>query len=768
MVLTGILLSSNIFFFAVKELLNALVVIFLAFAIFLFISTRESYERFQNIFRNHLIIFSLISAIIGLIKYILQLEGIDLSFVLQSYQIGTSLNTDYNFNVLFSILGIISLVFNYSKIRKLNFYLFTILLSLNIIFSGSRRGIIFVVVFFLLIFFTGPTFKPNIIRILKRSAFLAGFFAISFFSFKIYTNTYSKLLKNQSTDLLKTTITQDIITKIAYRYYTLTGKKISSYEFYLDLWAKNWKKDSPDKKNHFQENKDDNLIYNGNFEDGLKFWYPIGDKIIHEIVKTPYGNGVKVTRLDGDNASWPLQYQGRDIIFYAGKTYEIRFKYKVIEGTGDPLFKIGFKVDEPFMGPGKSSNLYVISKDIGNGWKEGICSYTFWKSQTGIALFMNSQKSNSVIEYTDIRVLNLSPDRSLPKFKDQLLSDSDHLNKFLNDYDSVFFSTGIKRAGNNLFLNGNFEQGTRFWLPAAIGTKYTIVNTPFGNGINIVRQNGDSSYWSLRYVGRPIIYYSGHTYRLSYKVKVVKGRFLPFNTGWWINDTISTFALPLNISTLKEGWSEAVCSYKFQKTYYDLPTLLNSMKDNSEIEIADVLLEDLDQDISRPIYVDELKASENVASKIVKDNADVKKSEFYTSRTTRWIYSFQIFKDSLNSGQKIYGGGFDYISFFVNKFRDGDYDYPHNPFLSAFLYSGLIGGLIYIYYLLIVIIYFLKNFRHNKFYFFCFLIVFLFSFVSGNTHFSIPVFAIFCIFPFLNQSIFGEDTMQIRRTTSLP
>ena len=76
-------------------------------------------------------------------------------------------------------------------------------------------------------------------------------------------------------------------------------------------------------------------------------------------------------------------------------------------------------------------------------------------------------------------------------------------------------------------MNGNFELGTRFWLPAAKGTEHSIIETPFGKGIKVIRKNGDGTYWSLLYDGRPIIYYAGHTYRLSFIYKVLQGSGMP-------------------------------------------------------------------------------------------------------------------------------------------------------------------------------------------------------------------------------------------------
>ena len=765
LILLGNILSSEIIFLAVKEFLNALVVVFIAFTCFTFIKTRKSFEKFVNIFRNQLIFFSIVVAIMGIIKYLLQLCGIYLPAVLSSDQVGTSLNTDYNFNVLFSFLGIISLVFIISRLGKVKFYLLITVLFLNIIFSGSRRGLIFMLIIFVLLFLFGTSLRLDVKKILLRSAVLITILALFFFSFYVYRNTNSIILKNQSTDLLKTSQAQNINTKIGYRYFTMINSKKSSYGFYLDLWDKNRIAVNDGIKNQYLKRDSNNLLLNGNFKFGLKYWYPMAGKIQHEIVDTPYGKGVRVTRFEGDNSGWPLQYLARDIIFYSGHTYVISYKFKIIKGEGIP-FKIGFLVDDPILGSGKASNLYPIISDLDNGWKQGLCSYTFWKSRSEVPLFMNSQQNNTVIEFADIKLKDIDSNDTLLKFTDQVSFAKDKIKNFLTHYDSVYYSKSRNsRDQINLIYNGDFESGTRFWLPAASATEHSIVETPYGKGIKVLRKDGVGTYWSLLYDGRPIIYHAEHSYKLSFSFKVAKGSGIPFYVGWQAADGYRgypSYSLPYKITMLKDGWTKAVCIDKFASTHYDLPTFLNSLKNNSEVEIADVRLEDMDRNDSLPEFVDELYSKYPEINDIPRKSMGFSnlQSDFYGSRTVRWKYSIEVFEDSLTFAQKVFGGGFDYLFLFGKKFSEGEIDYPHNPFLSAFLFSGVIGGLVYIWYIILVVYYYLKNYERHKFFFFSFLIVFCFSFVSGNTHFSVPVFAILSIIPFLTKFLVDKELEQ--------
>ena len=108
------------------------------------------------------------------------------------------------------------------------------------------------------------------------------------------------------------------------------------------------------------------------------------------------------------------------------------------------------------------------------------------------------------------------------------------------------------------------------------------------------------------------------------------------------------------------------------------------------------------------------------------------------SRIDKWIYAFDLFSD--RNITSFYG--FDYRQRFGCQFFNCAYeDYPHNPILSAALYGGILGGLItllvFVYPLLILI----KNINFTVLFFtqFSLLIIFMsFSFISGDSIYSIP------------------------------
>lgn len=176
--------------------------------------------------------------------------------------------------------------------------------------------------------------------------------------------------------------------------------------------------------------------------------------------------------------------------------------------------------------------------------------------------------------------------------------------------DFKLFDTNIEKLSysGNLISNGDFKLGTTNWITDADSTTHTIIETPFGRGIRVSRTNGDGGDWSLRYMGRPIVYYAGHKYQIRFLYKMEKGRGIPFKVGWWVNEGSGFVSsnLPLEITKIRDGWNEATCSYIFNHTYNDLAAFINSLQDFSIVDITNVEITDLDRNDTLPLFVDQL------------------------------------------------------------------------------------------------------------------------------------------------------------------
>jgi hypothetical protein len=126
---------------------------------------------------------------------------------------------------------------------------------------------------------------------------------------------------------------------------------------------------------------------------------------------------------------------------------------------------------------------------------------------------------------------------------------------------------------------------------------------------------------------------------------------------------------------------------------------------------------------------------------------------FAGPRIDRWRYTYYIYVNEYGPIQKIFGGGFDYTKKFANEFFKNEpnrnYDYPHNPFLSALLYSGLVGFIIYLWFNARAVYLYYKHRRQYWIFGAAFLITSFYSFFSSNMPFEPGIFGVLSILPYV-------------------
>ncbi|MCK5171734.1 MAG: hypothetical protein KAQ75_17785 [Bacteroidales bacterium] len=138
---------------------------------------------------------------------------------------------------------------------------------------------------------------------------------------------------------------------------------------------------------------------------------------------------------------------------------------------------------------------------------------------------------------------------------------------------------------------------------------------------------------------------------------------------------------------------------------------------------------------------------------------DTLTSKFIGPRVNRWRFAAQIYGKEYNLKQKIFGGGFSFLNwygyyFYHDKTKS---DYPHNPFLYILLYSGIIGLVLYTYFMYKVFYYYLKYIKEYFILFIFFIITFFFTFFSGGNPFDPPIMGFFVILPFFIHSIHKKE-----------
>ncbi|CAH0346449.1 hypothetical protein [Bacillus sp. CECT 9360] len=131
--------------------------------------------------------------------------------------------------------------------------------------------------------------------------------------------------------------------------------------------------------------------------------------------------------------------------------------------------------------------------------------------------------------------------------------------------------------------------------------------------------------------------------------------------------------------------------------------------------------------------------------------------ESFLPRSDRWGYSFELL-NQFPVYQALMGSGFEYLTSYAEKFPSNAVeDYPHNPVLSAMLYSGVLGMSLVVM-LIIFSLYQLYKYRDFLGYDFVvvYVITFTFIFVSGNSIFTYKVFMLLTSFTILSRTIFGK------------
>lgn len=145
---------------------------------------------------------------------------------------------------------------------------------------------------------------------------------------------------------------------------------------------------------------------------------------------------------------------------------------------------------------------------------------------------------------------------------------------------------------------------------------------------------------------------------------------------------------------------------------------------------------------------------------------DPTKNIFEDDRIVRWQFGLQIYAKEYNWSKKLFGGGFDHLNWYAFYFLKDKTksDWPHNPFISILLYSGIFGLLFFVYFIYKIFFYYLKYAKQYPLIFIFFIITFFFSFFSGGSPFDPPIMGFLSILPFFIHSIHkreGQNTIQL-------
>ncbi len=321
-----------------------------------------------------------------------------------------------------------------------------------------------------------------------------------------------------------------------------------------------------------------------------------------------------------------------------------------------------------------------------------------------------------------------------------------------------YWSKEIVFDSTNLFCNGDLKYGIGSWdvirEPNDCVSLGLLKNDGDAPSI-IIKRDCSSGFWQVHYNGRPIVYYKDVTYKISFAYRILEGPTNPFMVGWWLNEGKGYVNnLPQNIVSIDSVWNNCSVSYKFNADQMNPICFLNSLQAGSIIEVKDIQMT-CDDTLNRPRYVDQL--SDSILSKYYHPG---NVSHFTSPRTDRWRYALELWQTRYDTKQKIFGQGFKYLEWYGERFwKNPDrHDFPHNPIISSFLYSGIIGGVVYIIFLIMSLWLYWKKRQQLGIFFIMYLCCMFFSMFSGSSHFSFPLFAFLSFLPFVET---GRKTVPV-------
>lgn len=776
------LLSDKIYLIVFKEVSNSLVLLSLFFMLSLSVSSTLTLERYLDDLLDLIILFGFVISVLGILD------------ILDIFSINGKSDIDYNFALLPVYFSIIAVIYKKVKTDSLTrnavYNFISIFYLVQIMFSGSRRGLIigvilivvlfciqlyyllnrrklansavkkiskasffisfsFIlipVVFYLFLFKTSYTFKENTLGFIgtRNNSVAKNKLSFSIFRYvsvlenrynytDFYDNMWPSLFDPKYPNTWDKGVCKSIISltgenvnivpegsiglKIDSTCISIEKDSIYSNEFVHNIKVKNgdiveasvycyvsknfngkqplisiktkgFDDESSNEYKYYQpeetKSKVNNLLENGDFKDGTLNWMAHAVSTKHQIIDTPFGKGVRISRTVGEG-DWSLQYIGRPVIYYAGHEYSFHFYYKVIKGNPVP-FNIGWWLNDGGQGIQATVGLPLEIKNLSNGWREVKCSYRFKETHSSVYTFLNSLSSGSIVDLADIKLFDLDHNESCPPF-----------------------------AGS--------DKG--WWQKLKIISK--------GKNGNIC-----ISLRILKEIAKETGPLQGFVIFAHPEFRIIKSDEMP------ISD--------ISFNSSRNTRSVDIKDY-YSKTY-------NAGFLNFHLRKPEFVYQDtLEKDIVRRFFSGLISQDTCYHGYNSAISVDTISNSFTDMRLRRWQFAIQIYLKEYGIFRKIFGGGFNHLNWFGYYF-DKDKtasDYPHNPIFSVLLYSGILGLSLYLLLLFRTIRYYSLYFKKFYILFLFLLITFFFSFFSSGNPLDPPVMGFLIIMATFIHNVYSKQ-----------
>lgn len=364
-------------------------------------------------------------------------------------------------------------------------------------------------------------------------------------------------------------------------------------------------------------------------------------------------------------------------------------------------------------------------------------------------IISNKRKRNiiafSVLTFLFLITINSIIKTYINKYPEKVIYSLENLSQFINYSDgsiALFYylfneSSENLSKNDNLIVDYNKKAKIKVWA-TDIKTQKSI------QGIHVYNDTDSTSYWGLYYIGRKINFYEKTLYELSFKIKIIDGDFNSFKIGFWLPKNSADYLNKMNLSLKKElknnGWYKCHTTFRFFEDTNNAKFFLHSLSSNTKLIIDSITIKGLKGKI-HPVYKDETNVLQLDKFKL---------HRIWKPRGIRWIFAYDIWNNEYNILEKTIGKGFIYNSYFGAKFQNNKniIDYPHNPIISSFLYSGIIGGSFYLFFLIYGLVQYIKSYKHLKVLFLIYIICLFFCLFSSNSHFSVPIFNFLSLLPY--------------------
>jgi hypothetical protein len=737
-----------------KEGINVVTVILIGFILILSVDNINELKSYHlNIIRI-IIYSSVIISILGLIKFFLELKGIELPIYYKNdYPFGSSLLPDYNFFSLINLAGIVFIIYDIFE-EKISlgkyfrqFSLFC--LSSNVLLAASRRAnIILIIILSLLLlavlfnmfsnslFFVNQRFK--LFRSLK-------FFFIVFLLFHSLI-LFSLIIIKPAT---KTSVSDFLGFKLSKSQYYTTSV---FYKLESVFGAKNFTK-----------------TYSRLWHDSFDSRFP----------QSGWGNGdyALVNNLDSIGLpNLPVGAMAIKLDRYSNsylslmKSFNISFMtHRYLTRGKKYTFTMNCCVSRDFDG-----KLVSLIADLSDS-PERFATYDTGKMQTWQKLTLNVfGDNNSADFYTSFykdSVKNLSSLKgyvlfAYPTLDSITINPDEPMSWATNRFHEVFPLTGDSVEIVPSGCKGCLLDSSSYSQTQTIASgKYTYSYLIYGDYYLRTEEKALTSVYC--YVDPA---FNGSTVMLMTKSGQQNTHYNLSRKGMWQKLTLETNGSNDKLQTYLYFAKYAVPDFKSLKGYiifaHPVIEVFHSdslMKYHSSLNsVSSVVVQ---QASLFPFSALKLTFRGNIQNQsdfhLASGSSDFYQkyngNNFAGPRLDHWRYAYYLFR-KYNLKQRILGGGFNYMNQFGKEFN-GDYEkisWPHNPLISILLYSGFVGFALYFWLLFRTLqIYWL----YRKEYWpllMCFLISFFFSFFSANNPFDPTITGFFVIFPFFIHSVYKK------------